>query len=49
MTALGAARIDDCAAAASLHANEETVCTLATGNGRLVGTFHFAAFSMETG
>lgn len=40
MTALGATRIDDSAAAAGLHADEKAVGTLTAGNGRLIGTFH---------
>lgn len=41
MTALGATCIDDGAAATSLHADQKTMSTLAAGNGRLIGTFHF--------
>jgi hypothetical protein len=40
MTALGATGIDHCAATAGFHPHEKTVGTLATGDGRLIGTFH---------
>lgn len=40
LAALGTARIDDCAAAAGLHANEEAVGTGAANFGRLVCAFH---------
>ena len=39
-TALGAARVDDGAATAGLHANQETVGTCAADFGRLVSAFH---------
>jgi hypothetical protein len=40
LTAFSAACIDDSTAAASLHANQETVGTGATDFGRLVSAFH---------
>ena len=40
LAALGAARIDNCSAAAGLHANEETVGTGAANLGWLVSAFH---------
>jgi hypothetical protein len=48
MAAFGTTRIDDGAPTASLHANKKTMSALATGNGRLIGTFHFLLpFCME--
>ena len=40
LAALGAASVQDGAASAGFHAHAETMGALATGNGRLVGTFH---------
>jgi hypothetical protein len=40
LAALGAACVDNSAAAAGLHANQETVGTGAADFGRLVSTFH---------
>ena len=40
-TALGAACIDDSAAATCFHANQKTVCTGAASFRRLVSAFHF--------
>ena len=42
LAALRATCVAALAAASSLHANAEAVGTLATGNGRLVSTFHVA-------
>ena len=42
MTALGATRGDDLAAATGAHANQEAVGAFATDDGRLVSTFHFS-------
>src|SRR3546814_9576152 len=40
LAALGATRIENGAAAARFHAHAKAVGALATGNGRLVSTFH---------
>jgi hypothetical protein len=40
LAALGAARVDDGAAATGLHANQKTVGTGAAGLGGLVSAFH---------
>ena len=40
LAALGAASVDHGAATTGFHANAETMGTFATGDGRLVGTFH---------
>ena len=40
LAALGAAGVQNGTAATGFHAHAETVGTLATGNGRLVSTFH---------
>ena len=42
LAALGAACVQHGTATAGLHADTETVGALATGNGRLIGTFHDA-------
>src|SRR6201995_1478984 len=42
LAALRATCVDDLAAASGLHANAKAVGALATGNGRLVSTFHVA-------
>lgn len=42
LAALRATCVDDLAATCGLHANAEAVGALATGNGRLVSTFHVA-------
>ena len=42
LAALGTASVDDLAATSGLHANAKAVGALATGNGRLVSTFHVA-------
>jgi hypothetical protein len=41
LAAFGAACVQYSAAANGCHAGAKTVSTLATDNGRLVGTFHF--------
>jgi hypothetical protein len=42
LTALRAASVDDLAAAGGLHAHAEAMGALATGDGRLISTFHVA-------
>ena len=42
LATFSAAGVDNSATTTGFHANEEAVCTLATGNGRLEGAFHGA-------